>query len=364
MYEQFYGFSARPFQLSPDASFFFSSSTHKRALAYLRYGIEQGEGFVVVTGDVGTGKTTLVARLFQALDPDSMVAARLVSTQIQADDMLRLVAAEYGLQFERLSKASLLHKLEKYFRACVQEGKRVLLVVDEAQNLNKRTIEELRMLSNFQWKGRPLVQSLLLGQREFRTMMRSEGLEQLRQRVLAAYHLQPLSFDETRQYIEHRMRRVGWDGDPYVEDEVYEKVYEFTGGVPRKTNLLFDRVLLYGCLEEIHHINRPVIEAVLSDVRSELWSAEPELQDINRAIQSEASLQMDDGRTPPLPRATDSARHRTDVLPAARSDTGHGATGHAGQLSSLVSNLKEELRLFREEMSSLKNAGTRGDKDR
>ncbi len=350
MYEQFYGFTSRPFQLSPDSRFFFNSGTHKRALAYLRYGIEQGEGFIVVTGDVGTGKTTLVGRLFQALDAKSMVAARLVSTQIQADDMLRLVAAEYGLPFDRLSKAALLHKLEQYFRVCVQEGKRVLLVVDEAQNLAKRTIEELRMLSNFQWKGKPLVQSLLLGQREFRTMMRSEGFEQLRQRVLAAYHLQPLTEEETRQYIEHRLKLVGWNGDPYIDDDVYARLYEFTGGVPRKTNLLCDRVLLYGCLEELHHINRAVIDNVLEDVKQELWSPEP---GTGQGVESDYE--------PTMLKSSASSRRISADSEGAGGDVASEAVGEATvggrsetNLRSVIHELRQELKKFKDEVKQIK----------
>ncbi|MFO1435822.1 MAG: XrtA/PEP-CTERM system-associated ATPase [Gammaproteobacteria bacterium] len=356
MYEQFYGFTSRPFQLSPDARFFFNSGTHKRALAYLRYGIEQGEGFIVVTGDVGTGKTTLVSRLFQAFDTKTIVAARLVSTQIQADDMLRLVAAEYGLPFDRLSKAALLHKLEHYFRVCVQEGKRVLLVVDEAQNLNRRTIEELRMLSNFQWKGKPLVQSLLLGQREFRTMMRSEGLEQLRQRVLAAYHLQPLNAAETREYIQHRLKMVGWDGDPYLDDDVYTRIYEFTGGVPRKTNLLCDRVLLYGCLEELHHINSGVLEEVLNDVKQELWSPEPgETEHGSRML-------ADDGPVP-FRREPEESRGFTPSLKEDGSDK-HGGEEVGGKtdknLRAVIHELRAELQRFKDDVKQIKGDGEQG----
>jgi putative secretion ATPase (PEP-CTERM system associated) len=363
MYDQFYGFSARPFQLSPDARFFFNSGTHKRALAYLRYGIEQGEGFIVVTGDVGTGKTTLVGRLFQALDTKSIVAARLVSTQIQADDMLRLVAAEYGLPFDRLSKAALLRKLEQYFRVCVQEGKRVLLVVDEAQNLTRRTIEELRMLSNFQWKNKPLVQSLLLGQREFRTMMRSEGLEQLRQRVLAAYHLQPLKEDETRQYIQHRLQMVGWSGDPYVEDEVYSKIYEFTGGVPRKTNLLFDRILLYASLEELHHIGKEVIDTVLNDVKQELWSPEPEPASLGPAVGQHMAQMSSDirGRREDVesshPGESDPSKSAADL--ADRPAESRRKSDEP--LHAVISELREELRKFKEEVAKTSSTRTRDD---
>lgn len=269
MYESFYNLRLKPFQLSPDPRFFYNSQGHKRALAYLRYGVKQGEGFIIVTGNVGTGKTTLVGTLFRALEQENVVAAQVVTTQLQADDLLRMVAAAFGLAYQRVGKATLLNSLEAYFRACVQEGKRVLLVVDEAQNLPRRSVEELRMLSNFQIGGRALLQSFLLGQKEFRTTMRSEGFEQLRQRVIAAYHLKPLRLDETRGYIEHRMLTAGWQGHPKFTNEAYEGIFRFTEGVPRRVNTLCDRLLLFGCLEELDTIDQETLQAVAQDIIEE-----------------------------------------------------------------------------------------------
>ncbi|MCP5157216.1 MAG: AAA family ATPase [Ectothiorhodospiraceae bacterium] len=269
MYRSFYGLTAKPFNLTPDPRFFFNSRAHKRALAYLRYGIKQGEGFIIVTGDVGTGKTMLVSTLFQSLSRDNVIGAQIVTTQMQADDLLRMVAAGFDLPYQRVTKAAILRSLESYFRSVVDEGKRVLLVVDEAQGLPRRAIEELRMLSNFTYKGRSLLQSFLLGQREFRTTMRSEGFEQLRQRVIAAYHLRPLDAEETRGYIEHRLKLVGWKGDPAFQPEVFEGIHQFTGGVPRRINTLADRLLLYGYLEELHTIDVKALDSVASDIIEE-----------------------------------------------------------------------------------------------
>jgi putative secretion ATPase (PEP-CTERM system associated) len=269
MYEEFYNLKAKPFRLSPDPRFFFSSRGHKRALAYLRYGLRQGEGFIIITGDVGTGKTLLVSTLFQLLAKENVIGTHIVTTQMQADDLLRMVASGFGLTYQRTSKAALLRSLESYFRACTQEGKRVLLVVDECQGLPRKAIEELRMLSNFQMKGRPLLQSFLLGQREFRTTMRSEGFEQLRQRVIAAYHLKALDVTETRGYIEHRLRLAGWEGDPSLSEDIFGGIYEFTDGVPRRINTLMDRLLLYGYLEEIHAIDREGLRSVANDIIEE-----------------------------------------------------------------------------------------------
>jgi general secretion pathway protein A len=168
VYTEYFGLTGKPFQLSPDVRFFFPSREHKRALSFLQYGLSQADGFIVITGDVGTGKTTIVQTLLDELDPDEMVVANLVTTQLQEDDLLSFVAVQFGLEVGELNKALLLRDLEQLFVKRNQEGKRVLLIVDEAQNLPPRSVEELRMLSNFQQDGKPLVLVFLLGQEEFR----------------------------------------------------------------------------------------------------------------------------------------------------------------------------------------------------
>ncbi len=269
MYESFFNLTGRPFQLNPDPRFFYQSKTHKRALAYMRYGLQQEQGFIVVTGDVGTGKTMLVNSLFRELEDQKVVAAKIVSSNVKDIDLLRLIAAEFGIVFERASKATLLVKLEEFFVACRQEGKRVLLIIDEAQNLPRSALEEMRMLSNFDRDGVPLVQSFLLGQREFRGILRAPGLEQLRQRIIAAYHLKPLSAPEVKAYIEHRIRKVGWNGDPAVEDVVYERIFQATGGVPRRINTLFDRVLLNCYLDGAHAVTLAMVNQVCNEIAGE-----------------------------------------------------------------------------------------------
>lgn len=269
MYEVFYKLRDRPFQLSPDPRFFFGSRCHKRAMAYLRYGLTQGEGFIVITGDIGTGKTTLMRTLFADLSKENVVAAQLVTTQLEADDMLRMVAAAFGLAHEGVSKAGLLKNLETFLMARNREGKRVLLVVDEAQNIPPRALEELRMLSNFQVGEKALLQSFLLGQQEFRQTLQGEGMEQLRQRVIAAYHLTPLDADETRSYMEHRLRLVGWTGDPSFSESAYAAIHKATVGIPRRINTFCDRLMLYGFLEETHVISENTVNAVSQELLQE-----------------------------------------------------------------------------------------------
>lgn len=269
MYEEFYRLTGKPFQLNPDPSFFFQSAGHQRAMAYLRYGLQQGQGFIIVTGDVGTGKTMLVNMLFEELESQNVVAAKIVSSNVSENDLLRLVCAEFDLPYERLSKASLLKQLEVFFKSCVDDGKRVLLVVDEVQNLPRGSLEELRMLSNFTHNGNPVVQSFLLGQREFRAIMRAPGLEQLRQRVLAAYHLKPLSPAETETYVKHRLGKVGWSLDPEIESDVFMGIYQFTSGVPRRINTLMDRLLLNASLDEAHRISFKNLRQITSEINYE-----------------------------------------------------------------------------------------------
>ncbi len=274
MYREFFGLSGKPFQLSPDARFFYPSKEHSRALSFLQYGLSQGDGFIVITGDVGTGKTTLVQTLLAELDPREAVVANLVTTQLDEDDLLNLVVATFGLRLNHQStKAMVLRDLEHFFVQRAREGKRALLIVDEAQNLPAKSVEELRMLSNFQYQGRPLLQVFLLGQEEFRATLLSVGFEQLRQRVIATYHLNPLDADETRTYIEHRLSRVGWQNNPVISDGAFERIYTFTQGVPRRVNNLCDRLLLYAFLEELHSIDDEVVRAVAEEIGSEFMGS-------------------------------------------------------------------------------------------
>lgn len=269
MYESYYGLRAKPFQLKPDPNFFFGSKGHKRAMSYLEYGLGQREGFIVITGEVGAGKTTLVRNLFRKLESEKIIAAQIVNTHIDSEDTLRMVVAAFGLPFEDLSKAALLTKLEQFLLQCDRQGKRVLLVVDEAQNLSPRTVEELRMLSNFQTADNSLLQIFLLGQPEFRQTLLSGDMQQLLQRVIATYHLGPMDAAETQAYIEHRLLTVGWNGNPSLNDDAYAAIYEYTGGIPRKINTLCDRLFLMGYLEEISDFGSAEVTEVIRDIGEE-----------------------------------------------------------------------------------------------
>ncbi|GIX29505.1 XrtA/PEP-CTERM system-associated ATPase [Pelomicrobium sp. G1] len=269
MYEAFYGLKGKPFQLNPDPAFLYASRGHKSALAYLKYGMYQGEGFIVITGEIGTGKTTLIRSLLEQLDRQKVVAAQLVSTQLDAENLLRAVATAFGIPVKAPHKAELLAEIEAYLTALVPRHKRALLIVDEAQNLSPRAVEELRMLSNFQLGNHALLQSVLVGQPELREVMRSARMKQLRQRVIASYHLGPMDRQETQGYIEHRLARVGWVGDPQFDAEAMDEIYGATGGVPRRINTLCNRLLLAGYLAEKHVFRGEDVRAVTAEMKDE-----------------------------------------------------------------------------------------------
>jgi putative secretion ATPase (PEP-CTERM system associated) len=270
MYEEFYGLTGKPFQLSPDPDFYFDSKGHKSAYSYLKYGIYQGEGFLVITGDIGTGKTTLVRALLNELDTGEVVAAQIVSTQLDADDLLRAVATAFGVNAQLDGKAQLIATIEAFLLTTFQKGKRALLIVDEAQNLGARSLEELRMLSNFQCGDHALLQSFLVGQPELRMLMRSPLMEQFRQRVIASFHLGPLDQVDTSAYVKHRLSFVGWKGDPQFEPDAFVEIYRATGGVPRKINALCNRVFLAAYLAEKHVLTRADISDAASEIAGEI----------------------------------------------------------------------------------------------
>ncbi len=269
MYTEYYGLSERPFQLTPDARFYFESRTHKKAMAYLGYGLAQGEGFIVITGDVGAGKSTLVAHLMATIDRARLNAINIVSTQVEGTDMLRLAAQGMGLDTARAEKAQLLERVEKHLEEEARNGKRTLLIVDEAQNLPESALEELRMLSNYQINGRALLQIFLLGQPEFREKIASDSLEQLRQRVIATHHLDPMGANEVEPYIMHRLGLSGWQGRPSISPETFAEIYRHTGGVPRRVNQLAARVLLHGAVEHLDVIDAEAVETVAAEMAAD-----------------------------------------------------------------------------------------------
>lgn len=271
MYDGFYNLTQKPFQLSADPDFFFRSSVHKRALAYMQYGLTQGEGFVLVTGSPGTGKTMLVKNLIQNLNKDKLLIGLMVTSQVGPEDTLRMVASTFGFQYLHNDKASLLTSFEKFIIEKAREGLRLLLIVDEAQNLPKQSLEELRMLTNLDVNGTQVFQVFLIGQPELKRTVYAADMEQLKQRIVSTYHLDPLDVEETKEYILFRLQTAGWQGKPEFTSSVFENIHEFSAGIPRRINSICDRLLLFGFLEELSVIDTDAVEKVISEVREEMF---------------------------------------------------------------------------------------------
>jgi len=267
MYDDFYQLTGRPFQLTPDPDFYFESGTHRKALSYLGYGLAQGEGFIVITGAIGAGKSTLAAHLMATIDRQRLTAAQIVTSRLDGEELVHLAARAFGLDVQGHDKATALAMIEGFLQNEARAGRRCLLVVDEAQNLAVDALEELRMLSNFQLGAHPLLQILLLGQPEFRELLQgSPSLEQLRQRVIASHHLDAMEPGEVGPYIEHRLTRVGWRGNPSFAPGVYADLAKASNGLPRRINQIVTRVLLMGAVEQRTAIDVAMLGEVLADL--------------------------------------------------------------------------------------------------
>ena len=270
MYKKFYKFSSNPFDITPDARFFYASKLHKKAYNYLCYGMVKSEGFVVITGNPGLGKSTIAYHLLQQKKGPKLIVAHITSTQINADNLLRMISSAYHMEYEGRSKTGLIRDIEVFLRERDAAGQRCILVVDEAQNLPFESLEELRMLSNIQEGPRALLQTFLLGQNQLVKKLKHSSLVQFRQRIIASLHLNPLGIDETKEYIQFRLTKVGWKADPDISDEAYQYIYKYTEGFPRKINMFCDRLLLSAFIYEAHHIDKAHVEDVKNELSNEL----------------------------------------------------------------------------------------------
>lgn len=306
MYESYYGLTGRPFQLTPDPAFYFESISHRKALSYLGYGLAQGEGFIVITGEVGAGKSTLVAHLMASIDRARLTAAQIVTSRLEGNELLHLAARSFGLETGGMDKPGVLRTIEDFLLNEARAGRRCLLVVDEAQNLSVDAVEELRMLSNFQLGSQALLQIFLLGQPEFRDVLTHEKrLEQLRQRVIASHHLEAMEPQEIEAYVTHRLVRVGWAGRPAFANGCWTSLYQATGGIPRNVNQLLSRVLLMGAVDQRDVIDPALIHLVLADMGGEQIEAvtetdmaEPVAEMASPAVEAAAEPEVEPVLTP------------------------------------------------------------------
>ena len=321
MFDQYYGFSGRPFQLTPDPTFYFESITHRKALSYLGYGMAQGEGFIVITGEIGSGKSTMVAHLMKKVDPNQMTVGQVVTSNLDGSELVHLVAQSFGLDVAGQDKASALGAIEAFLHEEARDGRRCLLVVDEAQNLSFEALEELRMMSNFQLGSHPLLQQLLLGQPEFKqTLAQHDRLEQLRQRVIAAHHLTPMEVQEVAPYMEHLLSLVNWKGYPSFDPKIFPAIHEASGGIPRRVNQIATRLLLMGAVEQRSKIDcamlTDVIEEMARDSRAEKAEEKRPLASASASAQSPAPAPTQSTSPSPEPSSAPAPAPRASEHPS------------------------------------------------
>ena len=302
VYRSFYGLSGEPFRLGPDYRFSLHHTSYANAKAYLDYAIYQGEGFIAITGGPGTGKTTLISEILATLDRSRVQVATLTSTQLESRDLLQMVASAFGMHPDGFNKADLLLEIESFLVKKLRSGQRAMLIVDEAQGLSRSALEELRSLANLQYQYQLLLQICLVGQESLLELIHSPGMEHLQQRLVAATALEPLSFDETIDYIEHRLGKVGWEGDPAIDEPALRLIYRYSGGTPRRINLIVNRLFLYGGMERKHRLNGTDAQSVVEGLIEEhLLAVQPPIADDNIGAQQSAPGQKPKGRS--LPRA-------------------------------------------------------------
>jgi general secretion pathway protein A len=264
MYEEYYGFKEKPFQIVPNPDYLYFTPKHKNALSCLEYGLNDNVGFILLTGEIGSGKTTLIRYLLNNIDAD-IVPSVIFNTNVTAEEFFICVMQSFDLRYKLKNKAKNLEILYKFMLEQYIEGKQVLLIIDEAQNLSDATLEEIRMLSNFQSEDRLLLQIILVGQPELRARFKNPSLVQFRQRIAVNYHLQALTQKETKAYIAFRIKKAGGSSDIFTPGAM-DLIFRASKGIPRTINLLCDSALVYGFAEEVAEIDTQILNLVIEEL--------------------------------------------------------------------------------------------------
>ncbi|MCK5706321.1 MAG: AAA family ATPase [Candidatus Aureabacteria bacterium] len=266
MYLEFYGLNEEPFNLTPDSNFLFLSEQHRKALSHLKYGIEQKKGFIALTGEVGSGKTTVCRALLKMLDKDKFETALILSSFVSANSMLKMINGDLGIYGGEKDKEAMIHSLNKFLFKQREKGKTVVVLIDECQNLNFEVLEQIRMLSNLETEKEKLIQIVLIGQPEFLEKLSSHELRQLNQRITVRAHLSPLKYHECRDYIMHRLKIAGSDGSLEFTEKAVKKIFNYCYGIPRRINVICDYALIVGYVDETRKITRLIVKKALKEI--------------------------------------------------------------------------------------------------
>lgn len=268
MYQSFYGFREMPFNITPDPRFLFLSSTHQEALQHLKYGVKEKKGFIVLVGEVGCGKTTLCRRFLNELDPAHFDTALILNPRVTETQMLKAILTELGETKLGRSQNDLVAQMNRVLLERIEQGRDIVLIIDEAQNLKFEVLEQIRLLSNLETDRQKLLQIVLMGQPELKDVLAREELRQLRQRILVHYELHPLSGTDVAQYIQHRLSLAGGNGRPNFTGWAIRAIHHASGGIPRVVNNLCDKALLSAFIRESDVVNYWDVRRAVKDMEN------------------------------------------------------------------------------------------------
>ena len=269
MYQDFYGLTEAPFDITPNPRYLFYSAKHREAFNHLLYGIRERKGFVQLTGEVGAGKTTLCRAAMEQLD-QHYTTALILNPVMSAEELMRAIGFEYGLPVSGLDKLTTLAVINNFLLHQVEQGKDTVLIIDEAQDLTDELLEQVRLLSNLETDNRKLLQIVLMGQPELRDRLNNPKLRQLRQRITVRFHLPPLSTEEMGQYIRHRLKTSGANGLPYFTKPALWRVQRYSGGIPRLINAVCDKALLAGFVRQTGKINFGIVGQAIRELEGNI----------------------------------------------------------------------------------------------
>ena len=278
MYKSYFNLTKKPFDLLPNPEFIYLSKSHKRVLSYLDYGIKERAGFILLTGDVGSGKTTIIRDLINKKH-DKIVLAKIFNTRVNSDQLISMINDDFGLPVQGKDKIELLRDLNTFLISQYAKGNQPMLIIDEAQNLNSKLLEEVRMLSNLETDDAKLLQIILVGQPELRETLKRPGMRQLRQRLSINCHLQPLSSSEIEDYILHRLEIAGDRSAVVFDSEALRIIYKYSRGIPRLINIICDFLMLSACAEETRQLDGNMVQDIIADLDFENQYWEPKVKD-------------------------------------------------------------------------------------
>ena len=265
MYTKFYGFKKKPFEITPDPRFLYLSENHREALAHLTYAVLERKGFTVITGEVGTGKTTLIQTLLSRLDRNTKTAY-IFNPKLGSTDFLQYICEDLGLKGQKRSKGQYLATLHNFLMSCYARNENVVLIIDEAQTLDPKLLEEVRLLTNLETPKSKLLQVILMGQPELNDTLNRPGFRQLKQRVSLRYHMQPLNKEETKQYIKKRMSIAGAFDPNIFTPKAFKEIYKYSKGIPRLINIVCDNALLTGYAADQKVIGKSIVSEVINQL--------------------------------------------------------------------------------------------------